>query len=217
MRCTHAVPPAPRAAVYIDGFNLYYSLRAKEWRHCYWLDIHRFSSALTQPDERLVRVRYFTSRIAVRGGRPEDIERQKRQNTYLDALDTLGGIDIHYGRHAVTPQECRYCEAVWDVAEEKMTDVNIAVELLGDAQDDLFDTAIVVSGDTDLLGALEALRKRYPEKEVFVVFPGRTSNALRNAASGVRSLSEKVLLASQLPDQVVSASGYTLIRPDEWA
>ena len=30
-----------------------------------------------------------------------------------------------------------------------MTDVNIAVELLLDAQDDKFDTAIIVSGDSD--------------------------------------------------------------------
>ena len=30
--------------------------------------------------------------------------------------------------------------------------MNIAVELLGDAQDNVFDTAIVVSGDGDLAG-----------------------------------------------------------------
>ena len=34
--------------------------------------------------------------------------------------------------------------------DEKMTVVNIAVELFGDAHDDLFDTAIIVSRDGDL-------------------------------------------------------------------
>ena len=204
-------------AVYIDGFNLYYSLRANEWRYCYWLDLHRFSSALVRPGEELVRVRYFTSRIAIRPNRPGDRERQKRQNTYLDALDVLEGVDIHYGRHATVPRDCPYCESTWDAPEEKMTDVNIAVELLGDAQDDLFDTAIIVSGDTDLVGAVEAVRKRYPEKAVVIVFPGRHANALRNAASDVRTLSEKILLSCQLPDRVVSASGYALKRPPEWA
>ena len=52
-----------------------------------------------------------------------------------------------------------------------MTDVNIAVELLGDAQDDVFDTAMVVSGDSDLYGPIEAVRRRYPHKRVVVAFP----------------------------------------------
>ena len=42
-----------------------------------------------------------------------------------------------------------------------MTDVNIAVELLHDAHTDLFDTAILVSGDSDLTSAITALRERY--------------------------------------------------------
>ena len=62
-----------------------------------------------------------------------------------------------------------------------MTDVNVAVELLGDAQDDTFDTAIIVSGDSDLSGPVRAVRQKYPGKRVVIAFPPRRhSVALRN-------------------------------------
>ena len=54
-----------------------------------------------------------------------------------------------------------------------MTDVNISVALLGDAQDDLFDTAMIVSADSDLVGPVQAVLRRYPEKRVLIAFPPR--------------------------------------------
>ena len=208
--------PTQRVAVYIDGFNLYYSLRAKEWRYYYWLNIHRFAEALLESGQELVKVRYFTSRIAVRSDRPGDKDRQRRQNIYLDALATLSEVDIHYGKHSDREQTCPECDAVWQQPEEKMTDVNLAVEALGDAQDDLFDIALIVSGDTDLVGLVQAVGKRYPGKEVVIVFPGRRANALVTASSRSRSLSENALATSQFPDRVPTASGYVLERPPSW-
>ncbi|MCH8333764.1 hypothetical protein IIC65_07510 [Candidatus Sumerlaeota bacterium] len=41
--------------------------------------------------------------------------------------------------------KCRMCGGQWMKAEEKMTDVNIAVEMLQDAHLDAFDDAIIVS------------------------------------------------------------------------
>ena len=61
-----------------------------------------------------------------------------------------------------------------------MTDVNVAIELLGDAQDDVFDAAIIVSADSDLTSPARAVRQRYPEKRVVVAFPpNRVSKQLR--------------------------------------
>lgn len=58
--------------------------------------------------------------------------------------------------------------------EEKMTDVNIAVELLGDAQDDAFDTAIIISGDSDLTPPVRATLSRYPETSDCCLSTGQT-------------------------------------------
>ena len=98
-----------------------------------------------------------------------------------------------------------------------MTDVNIAVELLGDAQDDAFDTAIIVSGDSDLRGPVQAVRSRYPDKRVIIAFPPRRhSVALRNVATGAFIIGRDVFRDSQFPEQVAKPDGYMLTRPPRW-
>ncbi|MGH9629467.1 MAG: NYN domain-containing protein [Bryobacteraceae bacterium] len=44
-------------------------------------------------------------------------------------------------------------------SSEKMTDVNIAVELLQDAFQGAFDTAILISADSDLIAPIAAVRR----------------------------------------------------------
>jgi hypothetical protein len=52
-----------------------------------------------------------------------------------------------------------------------MTDVNIAVELLGDAYQDKFDTALLISADSDLTTPIEKVHLLFPKKRVISVFP----------------------------------------------
>ena len=203
-----------RVATYIDGFNLYYGLRAKDLRRYYWLDLVRLSENLLRPGQRLVAVRYFTAGVFAEA---DDPEKALRQNTYLDALTTLPALRVHMGYHTVKGRRCPSCGATWQTYEEKMTDVNIAVELLGDAQDDLFDTAIIISGDGDLAGPVRAVQERYPKKETVVAFPpGRHSAGLRSAATTSFFVSRRALRKSLLPDQVTRADGFVLKRPPSW-
>lgn len=136
-----------RVAVYIDGFNLFYGLRAKGWRRYYWLDVQQLAGHLLRPGQRLEFVRYFTARVLPD---PDDPGKPDRQGAYLDALTTLPGLSTHYGYFV--PRKDSY--------EEKMTDVNIAVEMLCDAHANTIDTAILVSADGDLTGAVRALKER---------------------------------------------------------
>lgn len=136
---------------------------------------------------------------------------------YLDALETLEGVRLHYGHYLAKTRQCPRCRATWQVFEEKMTDVNIAVELLGEAQDDAFDTAVVVSGDSDLTKPVRAVQTRYSTKRVVVAFPPeRTSVQLREAAVAGFVIGRKSLKDSQLPDRIVKSDGHVLIRPPEW-
>lgn len=203
-----------RIITYVDGFNLYYGLRSKGWRCFYWLDVHRLAENLLKPDQRLLSVHYFTSRIR---SRPGNENTRKRQGVYLEALETLPGVRLHYGHYLAKTRRCPQCQATWETFEEKRTDVNIAVELLGDAQDDAFDTAILVSGDSDLTGPVQAVRTRYPNKRVIVAFPPeRESSQLRNAATAGFVIGPKKLKDSQLPDRVTKPDSHVLIRPQEW-
>ena len=204
-----------RVSVYVDGFNLYYGLKSKGWRRYYWLDLRRLAENLLQSGQRLMVVRYFTARVLQLVGDPEQPERQQ---TYLEALETLTDLYIHYGYFLPKPVLCQQCGAIRETHEEKMTDVNIAVELLGDAQDNAFDTAIVISGDSDLAGPLEAVRRRYPEKRIIVAFPpNRVSFRLRQAATASFVIGRRRISASLLPERIVKADGYVLVKPSWWS
>ena len=203
-----------RVSVYIDGFNLYYGLREAKLQRFYWLDIQRLSENLLLPTQYLVAVRYFTARVHPD---PKDPNKSKRQDTFLDALATLPDVHIHYGYYQPKQILCYSCGMTWQTYEEKMTDVNIAVELLGDAQDNAFDLAIIVSGDSDLAGPVEAVRKRYSGKQVVLAFPPRrVSKQLRQLANKSFVIGRKKLRDSQLPNQVTKPDGYVLTRPPTW-
>lgn len=201
-----------RVSVYVDGFNLYYGMRSKAWSRFYWLDIRALAGNLLKPNQQLSDVRYFTSRIT---GKRRD--KQRRQTQYLDALGTRKGLSIHLGQYLAKQRQCRKCGEQWTVYEEKMSDVNIAVHLLNDAQDDTFDTAILLSGDSDLAAPIESVISRYQHKRVVVVFPpNRVSDKLSRIASATYNLSRKDLKDSQLPEKVIKPNGFILSRPSKW-
>lgn len=136
--------PLERAITYIDGYNLYFGLRASGLATSRWLDLGALSQSLLKPKQHLETVRYFTTRVR------NDQAAAARQATYLDALEAQGGIDIAYGHFLSKTVTCFSCQHTWHTHEEKKTDVNIAVRLLEDAYDDLYDLALVISGDSDL-------------------------------------------------------------------
>ena len=200
-----------RVTAYIDGLNLYYGLRANGWRRYYWLDVRLLLESMLKDGQTLGAVRYFTTRALSGAGKIE------RQSAYLDALETLPNLRIHYGYYLMKDRQCPSCGALHQVPEEKMTDVNIAVELICDANDDAFDTAILISGDSDLTAPVAAVRERYPQKRVIASFPpNRVSKQLRGAATASFVIGRKKLADSQLPDEIIKPDGYILRRPERW-
>lgn len=203
-----------RVVVYVDGFNLYFGLRSKGWKKHYWLDLVALSAALLKPAQSLQAVHYFTSRIRSNGHNIADMQ---RQTTYLEALGTLAGLKTHFGHYLEKPKKCQSCGANWMDYEEKMTDVNIAVQLLSDAHDDRFDSALLVSGDSDLTTPVRVIRARFPQKRIIIALPpNRRSHQLQQAANGFFLINETSLRHSQLPPKVQRADGFVLQRPAHW-
>ena len=203
-----------RVIVYIDGFNLYYGIKEK-WNNRYlWLDLKRLSQSLLKGSQQLAAVKYFTSRVSQR---PGNSGKWKRQNTFLEALEAIGGIEFYFGHYIDKSVRCRRCGAEWYGAEEKKTDVTIAVELLCDAQDDRFDTAIVVSGDSDLSPPVTAVIARHPQKRVIVAFPpGRHSSELSTVSTNAFTIRESRFRKSRLPLEVKKQDGHILRCPKRW-
>ena len=203
-----------RVMVYVDGMNLYHGIRSTGVPSYLWLDVQALSLSMLRPGQILSGVKYYTSRFLSDG---DDDGMVRRQSLYLDALGTLDGLEIIEGKFQGKTGVCRKCGHEWQSYEEKMTDVNIAIRLITDAEDDIFDAALLISGDGDLTGPIARVLSRHPEKRVVVAFPPRRrSDALRDTASAHFYIRQSRLRNSQLPDQLISQNGYPLRRPVEW-
>ena len=99
-----------------------------------------------------------------------------------------------------------------------MTDVNIASRMLVDAFQDRFDTAFLISGDTDLIPPIREIKSNFAQKRVIVGFPpGRHNVSLQKIASASFVIGRKKLLDSQLPDEIIKPDGFKLSRPIQWS
>ena len=92
-----------------------------------------------------------------------------------------------------------------------------AVELMKDAMRDRLDIAFLVSADSDLAGPVAAFRELWPAKRILAIFPpGRGSIVLERLANGKRRIRRNLVLASQMPDEVIGPDGYAKHRPPAW-
>lgn len=213
-----------RVIAYVDGFNLYFGLREAYRRKYLWLDVPGLVRLLLKPGQQLILTHYFTARIS--GPTPSDhpqrahsLEgKRRRQGIYLEAMASALDCRVHLGHFLEKPMQCRKCGSTWRLQEEKMTDVNIATEMMVNAFNDQFDTAILVSGDSDLAPPVLAIREHFPEKRVVVVFPpSRFSAQLARSATAYLSIRESALKASQFPSTIAKQDGFILHRPTEWS
>jgi uncharacterized LabA/DUF88 family protein len=202
-----------RVKAYIDGFNLYFGLKAKYGRRLHWLDLEKLVESLLKPQQSLERVDYFTARVR------SDPDAARRQSDYLDALVAHSTrLRLIEGRYQSKQRRCRSCDSVWVVYEEKETDVNIAVTLVEDAALDRFDTALIISADSDLCPAVLALKRLAPEKRVIAAFPPRRhSGELQRRVDASFTVGDAKLRQAQLPPRVLTANGVALNRPKHWS
>lgn len=147
-----------RVIGYIDGFNLYFGLRTKYNRRLLWLNLQKLMVNLLQNGQQLICTKYFTSKIS------SPFDKRRRQETYIEALKTLDLFKIYYGHYQYHESRCKECGHIHTSSQEKMTDVNIAVELMKDAFQNRFDTAILLSADSDLVPPIQSILMLFPKK-----------------------------------------------------
>jgi uncharacterized LabA/DUF88 family protein len=196
--------------VYIDGFNLYFGLKEKGWKCYYWLDISLLCHTLLRPDQKLVGIKYFTARVQA------PLDKKKRQSYYLRALSTTSDIKLFYGKYETAIQECPNCHNSVKIPVEKMSDVQMATHLITDAFDNNFDVALVVTGDKDIVPAIEICKEKFPVKRIVSVFPPmRSCDDLRFTSDAYIHVTEQVLKKSMFPD-IINKGGQVIERPKEW-
>ncbi|MEA1986399.1 MAG: NYN domain-containing protein [Candidatus Marinimicrobia bacterium] len=199
-----------RVVAYVDGFNLYFGMRAANFDKYKWLNIKLLIKNLLHSNQELKEIKYFTSRIS------NNPDKEKRQTTYIEALESIG-IKIYYGHYQKSIIECRKCGNKWVKFNEKMTDVNIATQMLKDAYNDKYNMAMLISGDSDLIPPIKVIHNNFTNKRVFVVFPPkRHNNSVSIVAKGSMTIGRKKLADSQFDKKIQKKDGFILNKPKEW-
>ena len=144
-----------RVAVYIDGSNFYGYLKNEEisFPKGTKFDFKEFVNFLVGDKRELVSKRYYTGVFRNLDGRDKSKNLIKGQQKFFSKLINDGFV-IKRGR--IMPIDKVY--------KEKGTDVKIAVDLIVGAVDDLYDTAILISSDTDLIPAIRYVK--YKNKKI---------------------------------------------------
>ncbi len=121
------------------------------------------------------------------------------------------------GKFKRKDKTCILCKKTYSTFEEKQTDVNIAISLFKNAMEAKFDTAIIISGDSDLIPSIEAIKSTFPVKQIGVVIPiGRSSESLKQVCDFHMKMKEKHLKSSLFPDEIDLGSGVKLKCPSLW-
>jgi len=199
-----------KVIAYIDGFNLYFGIVEAGFNYCKWLNLKLLVENLLKPNQELIEVKYFTSRVS------NNPDKQKRQSLYIDALESIG-IKIIYFNYQDGKVICKRCGHIWKSAKEKMTDVNIATSIIIDAYKNKYDIAMLISGDTDLIPPIREVHSIFKDKRVLIAFPPKRHNkVLAIAAKGSFVIGRKKLVESQLEEEMISLTGYKIIIPSTW-
>lgn len=201
-----------RVIFLVDGFNLYHALRADARYSKYkWLDLDKLCRCFVTRAARIERIYYFT---ALAQWNPDKV---KRHQTFIRALLTRG-VQPVYGAFRVVDRQCRAtCGRWYKTHEEKRTDVNIAIHLFQLAVQDRYDAAAIISGDSDLIPAVEAVKATFPTKRVGIITPpGRAAEELRQVADFHMKIKEHHLQSSLFPVELDLGNGQKIECPQAW-
>ena len=204
--------------VYVDGFNLYYgAVKDSPYK---WLNIRRLCELLL-PNHSIQTIKYFTARVSAR---KDDPDKPTRQQIFLRALKTLPNFEIIYGSflsHDVMmpladppAKGTRFVKVIR--TEEKGSDVNIATHLIHDAYQQNFQSAVLVTNDSDLREPIRIVRGELG-LEVGILNPHRhtPSRVLTQQASFIKQIREGALKESQFPDILRDSTG-KFHKPKAW-
>src|SRR4030042_554886 len=195
----------------VDGFNIYHSLDENQsFRKYKWLNLRRLTELFIGKDEELGDVLYFS---AYAFWEPDKVARHK---IYINALMTANVTPI-LSEFKQKDRKCKECGKVYKSYEEKQTDVQIAINLFKVAIDGIYEKAVVISGDSDLIPALRAVKAKFPLKKIHLLFPpNRAGESLKRVADSYSRIREKHLAGAQFPDVIDLGNNQTLTKPSEW-
>jgi len=170
---------AERIMVFIDGSNLYHSLKHHFSRTD--LDIGKFCQKLLGRRQ-LVRIYYYNAKVGIK----EEPERYRQQQAFFASINTIPYSELRLGRLVYNnwPNTPPY---------EKGTDVQLATDMITHSYKNNYDVAVLVAGDNDFVSAVQAVKDNGRHVEVALFGKEGTSRQLRSVADKVITINSRLL------------------------
>ena len=158
-----------RVSIFIDGSNLYHSLK----RYGIKIKLEDIIKKIEMKRE-IVDIFYYTALL----DKDFDESRYKEHRGFLDKIKKIPKFNIIL---------CNLRKIILENGsvhfEIKGDDIYLATDLIKGAYEDLYDVAIIVSGDEDFIPAIKLAQKN-GKKVINAFFPKTSSYLLRNCCDG---------------------------------
>lgn len=212
-----------RFAFYVDGFNIYHSLVELGKPHLKWLSWRKLAARIVTNLREHGPVGRIVVCTAPPTHRPRDV--MARHRAYMDAL-CAEGVVVREGYFLKDVVECRSCGANWAKHHEKEGDVSLALSLIDDAYQDLFDVACLVTNDGDQVPTVRLFRDRFGSrgKRLISIAPDWMTRGISRELAAVADqsarISEQMVSQSLLGRRVYQQDGARIVkaidRPPEY-
>jgi uncharacterized LabA/DUF88 family protein len=166
---------ADRVCVYIDGMNLFKRLEYIVKRTD--LAVEPFVRRLVGPERRLVRSYFYTAPLTSAA----DIERQRDQMGFFEYLRNAPYLDLRLGELRDREVRCAKCGERRVMEVQKGVDLALGVDMVSHAARNMYDVAILVSGDGDFVEAVRAVKDLGKHVEV-AAFPDGLAKRLQQTS-----------------------------------
>ena len=168
-----------RVMIFIDGSNLYHSL--KNYFRRTDIDIGKFCAKLLEK-RRLIRIYYYNAKV----GFKEEPQRFRDQQKFFAGVNSIPYSELRLGRLVYTN---------WPTVPpyEKGIDVQLATDMITHNFKGNYDVAVLVAGDSDYVGAVQAVKDNGKHVEVALFGKQGTSRPLRAAADRVIHINTRFL------------------------
>ena len=172
-----------QVSLFVDGANMYYAQKRLGW----FIDFRRVLQFFGRDAESVIGEAYYYTGA--------DTQAKQRDNSFHEYLMFSG--------YTVRTKAIKQMidDSTGELVEKANLDIELVIDMFNTVQ--LFDTCILMSGDSDFERALELVRSK--GKRIAVVsHPDMTSRELRNVAGrnfyDLRELESQIARRDRLPD-----------------
>lgn len=190
--------------MYVDGFNLYHSVVDLQDNFLKWCNLWKLAEIFAKAHRATVVKVVFCTAV------PDDMSDSRDRHLTYNAALIATGVTVLKGHHITAPNGKRL---------EKQSDVNLALSLMMDGEDNVYDIAYLLSGDSDQAATGRFFKERFgtAKKLIGVGTPSRpVAEKLTTYTHSNFEMTKDHLDQAVFPAFVPGRTGNLIRRPDAY-